>query len=90
MTCHQHLLKTAGLTLVIVLGLLGCSKITQENYAKLEMGMDYAKVVEILGEPTKCESILAAKNCTWGKEEEKNITMQLVGDKVVLFQGHGL
>jgi hypothetical protein len=71
------------------LALAGCSKVTQENYDKLKMGMDYAEVVQILGEPTQCEALIAAKSCVWGKAP-KTITIQLVGDKVILFQGQGL
>jgi hypothetical protein len=71
------------------LALAGCSKVTQENYDKLKMGMDYAEVVQLLGEPEQCESLIAAKSCTWGKAP-KTIAIQLVADKVILFQGQGL
>ncbi len=71
------------------LGLAGCGKVNKENYDKLKMGMDYNEAVAILGEPEKCEALLAAKSCTWGKAP-KTITIQVVGDKVVLFQSEGL
>jgi hypothetical protein len=71
------------------LALAGCSKVTQENYDKLKMGMDYAEVVQLLGEPDQCEAMIAAKSCVWGKAP-RTITIQLVADKVVLFQGQGL
>lgn len=76
---------------IVVLGLAlsGCSKVNQQNYERLKMGMTYTEVVELLGEPTECTSFLAARNCTWGKEP-KVISVQLVADKVILFQGKGL
>jgi hypothetical protein len=75
--------------LAALLGLAGCSKVTQENYDQLKMGMEYAEVVNILGEPEQCESLLTAKNCVWGKDP-KTITIQLVSEKVILFQAQGL
>jgi hypothetical protein len=70
-------------------GLTACSKVNRENYDKLRMGMDYGEVVQLLGEPEQCESLVSAKSCTWGKPP-KTITVQLVGDKVILYQGEGL
>lgn len=70
-------------------GLTACSKVNRENYDKLRMGMDYKEVVQLLGEPERCESLVSAKSCTWG-EAPKTITVQLIGDKVILFQGEGL
>jgi len=69
--------------------LAACSKITQENYDKLKMGMDYQEAVNILGEPEQCQELLAAKSCVWGKAP-KTITIQLVAEKVILFQAEGL
>lgn len=69
--------------------LLGCSKVNQETYDKLKVGMDYAEVTAILGEPDSCESLIAFKSCTWGKDP-KTITVRLVGEKVILFEGKGL
>lgn len=83
--------KRIQLTMIglLCIGLSGCSKINKENYDKLKMGMDYDEVIQLLGEPTQCESLIAAKSCTWG-EPPKTITIQLIADKVVLFQSEGL
>ena len=70
-------------------GLPGCGKVNKENYDKLKMGMGYAAVVEILGEPERCDALLAAKSCVWGKDA-KTIKIQLVGDHVILFESQGL
>jgi len=69
--------------------LLGCSKITQENYNKLKIGMDYNEVLEILGKPDQCESVLNIKNCIW-KESSKSITIKIIADKVVFLSSHGI
>ncbi|SPD72336.1 conserved hypothetical protein [uncultured Desulfobacterium sp.] len=74
---------------LLFLFFLGCSKLTRENYDKLEMGMDYKKVVEILGEADQCDGALGMKNCTWGTDT-KCINVKFVNDKVILFSGKGL
>ena len=81
-----------GLAVFVILSLLicsGCSRVTQENYDKLSVGMDYAEVVKILGEPSECKSILNAKNCTWG-DSSKRITVKLIANKVVFLTSEGL
>lgn len=72
------------IALLLLVMLLGCSKLTMENYAKIKMGMGYSEVVTILGKPDNCSEALFVRNCVWG-EEEKNITVNFLGDKVVLF-----
>ncbi len=73
--------------LIIALSLLamlvGCSKLTMENYSKIKTGIDYADVVKILGKPDSCSEALFVKSCVWGNEQ-KNITVNFMGDKVVL------
>jgi len=61
----------------------GCSKLTQENYAKLETGMKYDEVTAILGNPDKCSETLGVKKCTWG-DEQKHININFVADKMML------
>ena len=74
--------------LILVLALLavlsGCSKLTMENYAKIKMGFGYAEVVNVLGKPDNCSEALFVRNCVWG-DEQKNITVNFAGDKVILF-----
>jgi hypothetical protein len=68
---------------------LGCSKITQENYNKLKIGMEYNEVLKILGKPDHCESVLSMKNCIW-EESSKSITIKIIADKVVFLSSHGI
>ncbi len=78
-----------ALALAIALVLPGCSRLTQENYDKLKIGMPYTEVVQLLGEPEQCESLVGFKSCTWGKEP-RTITVRFVADNVILFEGKGL
>ena len=63
--------------------LMGCNKLTVENYDKLETGMPYEKVVEILGSPAACDEMLGFKSCRWGDATRK-VVVNFVGGKVVL------
>jgi hypothetical protein len=69
--------------LLLICTLTACSKLTLENYNKLETGMPYTQVVTILGSPTTCDVVLGIKNCVWGNDQKK-ITISFVGDKVII------
>lgn len=69
--------------------LFGCSKLTMENYEKLQMGLGYDEVVDILGKPDHCSEALFVRSCVWG-DEQRNITVNFVGGKVVLFTSKNL
>jgi hypothetical protein len=55
-----------------------------ENYSKIKGGLDYSEVIKILGKPDNCSDAMFVKNCVWGNEQ-KNITVNFVGEKVLLF-----
>jgi len=69
--------------LVLVTMLSGCSKLTMDNYAKIKSGIEYDEVVRILGKPDSCSEALFVKSCIWGNDQ-KNIAINFVGDKVML------
>jgi len=75
--------------LALVLGLAACSKVNRQNYDQLKLGMGYAEVVALLGEPAQCDALVGFKSCVWGKGD-KTITIRLVSDKVILFESQGL
>ena len=79
----------AALAFILFLGLAGCGKVNKQNYDQLKIGMGYAEVVALMGEPEQCDSLVAFKSCVWGKGS-KTITIRLVGDKVILFESKGL
>ena len=82
-------MKRYGWLLVVVAALTACSKVTLENYGKVQVGMNLEEVRAILGDPTRCDDVAGFKNCQWG-DEQKNITVQLVGDRVVLRSANNL
>jgi hypothetical protein len=80
MTIHLRLI----IALTIPAMLFGCSRLTIENYSKIKGGIEYAEVIRILGKPDSCSDALFMKSCIWG-DEQKNIAVNFVGDKVLLF-----
>ena len=68
---------------------LGCSKLTEENYNKIKIGMDYTEVLTIIGSPSECSSKLGVKSCIWG-DSEKQIKINFIADKIILTSKKGL
>ena len=81
--------KLIVMALLFSVVLFGCSKLNRENYDKIKVGMDYQQVVSIIGDPDKCDAIMGSKNCVWG-DENKNITINFIGDKVFVLSMNGL
>lgn len=69
--------------------LIGCSKLTTENYDKLKIGMTYAEVKALLGNPTDCTDVLTMRNCTWG-DAQRYIKVSFVAEQVVVYNATGL
>jgi hypothetical protein len=67
----------------------GCSKINSENYARIEAGMTYAEVVDILGPPDEIEDVLLSRSAVWGKTP-KVIRVKFIADKVIYHTATGL
>ena len=74
---------------ITLLFYLGCSKLTEENYSKIKMGMDSSEVLSIIGNADECSDKLGIKNCKWGSSE-KYIKVDFVANKVVLTSKKGL
>lgn len=77
------------LAIGLALVLLGCSKLTLENYNQLEAGMAYDDVTALLGKPAQCDDVLGVRNCTWG-DETRSVSVSFVGGKVLLFSATNL
>jgi len=86
--CRPIIVIMLIICLVPMFVLLGCSKINQENYDRLKVGLEYDEVLKILGKPEYCESVLKIKNCTWEKSS-KIINIVIIADKVVLISNRG-
>lgn len=50
-------MKTWIPALLVALAIAACSKVTQENFAKIEEGMSEQEVISLLGEPTESNSV---------------------------------
>ena len=66
-----------------------CNKVNQDNYAQLKPGMSKDEVERLLGGPSECAGALGMSSCTWG-DEQRFISVQYAGDKVLMFSGKGL
>ncbi|MGD8999584.1 MAG: DUF3862 domain-containing protein [Granulosicoccaceae bacterium] len=82
------MLKKMMLVLAIA-ALAACSKVTSENYSKLESGMEFSDVQKILGAPDSCSEALGTKSCVWG-DDKRNITVNFIADKMIAASGTGL
>ena len=69
--------------------LVACNKVNQDNYAQLKPGMAKDEVERLLGSPAECDGALGMSSCTWG-DEQRFISVQYAGDKVMMFSGKGL
>ena len=79
----MHKSRNILLTLCVCLSLLACSKLSNENYAKIKIGMPFSEVTALLGTPTRCDDMMGVKSCRWG-DDKRNITINFVADQVVL------
>jgi outer membrane protein assembly factor BamE (lipoprotein component of BamABCDE complex) len=84
-------LRAVALGMVICMSLVSCSgsKISQENFEKIQTGMPLAQVLAILGEPTESSSVdVAVFSGTVSKWRagDVTITIQFVNGKVVAKQ----
>lgn len=77
------------LTMGLLLAMLGCSKLTLENYNKISTGQTYDEVTALIGSPEQCDDVLGVRNCKWG-DEKRSVSVSFVGGKVVLFTSSNL
>jgi len=81
---HALILSTS------LLVLSGCSKINQENYDKLKMGMSLPEVETHIGNHSECSSALGAQSCLWGSEDSRYIKVRFVAGAAVTFESENL
>lgn len=73
----------------LLLVMLGCSKVTLENYNRISVGMSYDEVTQLIGPPDECDDVMGVRNCLWG-DEKRSINVSFVGSKVLLFSSSNL
>lgn len=80
-------MKTALYALGLALALAACSKVTQENYARIQDGMTEQEVRAILGKPAESSSVailgLSGTSSRW-MADGAVITIQFANGKVRL------
>jgi len=75
--------------ILTVLFFLGCSKVNQENYEQIRVGMNYESVVAILGKPNACDSVANVSSCVWGNVS-KNIKVRFISERAVAVSAQGI
>lgn len=73
----------------LLLAMLGCSKLTIENYNQITTGMTYDEVTQLLGKPAECDDLMGVRNCRWG-DETRSAQVSFVAGKVLLFSSSNL
>jgi peroxiredoxin len=73
-----------------VLSLTACTKLTQENYDALKMGMSQEEINKILGSPDNCTETLGTDSCIWGSEDGAHIKISFIADNAATFTSKGL
>jgi hypothetical protein len=67
--------------------LAACTRITQENFSRIERGMSEQEVISILGSPTESSSVdvlgISGTAARWAGNDAE-ITVRFVGGKVAL------
>lgn len=77
----------AAVLVMAALLLTGCTRLTQENFNRIEEGMSFEEVRTILGEPTESKSIgigsLSGTAATW-EDGKTRISIKFLNEKVQL------
>ena len=81
--------KRIVLAMGLVLVLLGCGKLTLENYDQIKMGMSYDEITGLLGSPDHCDDLMGVRSCIWG-DEKQSVNVNFVSGKVLLFSSSNL
>ncbi|MDA8561702.1 hypothetical protein N9L02_01145 [Gammaproteobacteria bacterium] len=77
--------KNYLLLILISILIIGCSKITQTNFNKVETDMDIQKVISILGKPSSADSLnvagISGTSAVW-RNKNIEINIQFINNKV--------
>lgn len=73
----------------LLLTILGCSKLTLENYNKITVGMPYDEVTRLIGPPDHCDDVMGVRSCEWG-DEKRSIHVNFLAGQVLLFSSSNL
>ena len=80
-------MKTRTLVLIVLLLAAACSKVTQENFGRIQDGMSEQEVAAILGSPTESSSAsvlgISGTSSSWVTSDSV-VTIRFVNGKVAL------
>ncbi len=80
-------MKTPFVALLVALLIAACSKVTQENFARIQDGMTEQEVISILGSPTESNSVnvlgVSGTSSRWVSRDAV-INVRFVNGKVAL------
>lgn len=83
---YKTVLRVLALTFFCTL-ILACSKLTQNNFEKIQTNMTMKEVIAIIGEPTSSESIniagISGTSAVW-KNKDAEIDIQFLNDRVAV------
>ena len=83
---HSKLIRSLILSSSLFL-LIACSKISQDNYQKIQPNMTMQEVIAILGEPTHTENIsiagISGASAVW-QDSNGEIAIQFLNDRVTV------
>lgn len=82
-------MKMTYVMLALLSALVGCSKLTLENYNRVGVGMTYDQVTDLIGKPDRCDDLMGMRSCVWG-DEERSVNINFVAGKVLLFSSNNL
>ncbi len=83
-------LRQVAFCAVAALALAACSKLTAENFSKIQAGMTEQAVIQVLGNPTKMESgsFLGITGSVYiYKSGDKTVRVNFVNGKVMAKEG---
>lgn len=78
-----------AMAMIVKLLLLGCSRLTLENYNQISMGMPYDEVTQLIGKPDSCDDLMGVRSCQWG-DANHAVRVSFVSGKVLLFSSSNL
>ena len=70
--------------------LAACSKLNLESYDKLDVGMKYEEVTDIIGSPESCKENLGTRSCIWGDKEGTYIKANFIAGSAIHFSHKNL
>jgi SmpA / OmlA family len=80
-------MKARLLALILFIAIAACSRINEENFAKIQEGMSEQDVMQILGKPSETNSVnilgVSGTVARWSGRDAV-ITVRFVNDKVAL------